>query len=97
MKALLHVVHSTHGGIMNSILNMRANIIKLRVHPIKLIINGTEPCVEGRLPAIKVSLHGIKSAIHMRHHVLKPFIHMSLESVMHLLKVRIKISRNRLP
>jgi hypothetical protein len=82
---------------MNSILDMRAKINKLRVHHIKLIINNTEPCVQGRVLAIKVSLHGIKSAIHMCHHALKPSIHMCLEPFLHLLEVRIKVSRTRLP
>jgi hypothetical protein len=96
LKALLHVVHFAHDGIMNSILNTRAKIIKLRVHPIQMIINGIEPSVQGRVLAIKVSLHGIKSAIHMHHHALKPSIHMSLEPVLHLLEVRIKISRTNI-
>jgi hypothetical protein len=97
LKALLHVVHSAHDRNMNSILDMSEKINKLRVHPIKLIINSIEPCVQGRVLAIKVSLHGIKSAIHMCHHALKPSIHMCLDPLLHLLEVRIKVSRTRMP
>jgi hypothetical protein len=35
LKALLHVVHSSHNGIMNSVLDVSA---KLSVQPIKVII-----------------------------------------------------------
>jgi hypothetical protein len=97
LKALLHVVHSTHYGIMHSILNMKAEIIELSVHPIKLIINKSKPCVQGRVLAIKLRQQSIKMAIHMSHHALKPAIHMSLELVLHLLKIRIKITKSRLP
>jgi hypothetical protein len=63
------------------------------MHPIKLSINNRKFCVQGSVLAIKVRLQSIKTTIHMSHHALKPVIHMSLEPILHLLKIRIKIIR----
>jgi hypothetical protein len=41
-------------------------------------------------------LHIIKAAMHMCHHALELSILMSLEPMLHLLKIRIKIARYRL-
>jgi hypothetical protein len=83
LKALLHVVHSSHNWIMNSVLDVSAKLSKLRVQPIKVII--------------KVSLHGIHALVHMGQHTLKSAIHMCLEPLLHVLEVRIKIAWTRLP
>jgi hypothetical protein len=92
LKALLDVVHSAHNEIMHSILNMSAKISKLCMCPIKLNINSKESIVHNRILAIKMRLHSIKATIHMFHHALKSSIHMSLEPMLHLLKIRIKVS-----
>jgi hypothetical protein len=89
LKALLHVVHSTHNGIMHNILNMSVKINKLWMYPIKLGVNNIESIVQSKILAIKMRLHSIKAAIHMCHHALEPSIHMSLEPMQHLLKIRI--------
>jgi hypothetical protein len=78
LKALLHVVHSSHKWIMNSVLDVSAKLSKLRVQPIKVII--------------KVSLHPIHALVHMGQHALKSAIHMCLEPLLHVLEVRIKIA-----
>jgi hypothetical protein len=65
LKTLVHVVHSSHKWIMNSVLDVRAKFRKLRVQRIKVII--------------KASLHGIHALVHMDHHALKAAIHMYLE------------------
>jgi hypothetical protein len=77
LKALLHVVHSSHNWIMNRVLDVSAKLSKLSVQPIKVII--------------KVSLHPIHALVHMGHHALKAAIHMCLEPLLHVLEVRIKI------
>jgi hypothetical protein len=82
LKALLHVVHSSHKWIMNSVLDVRAKFRKLRVQRIKVII--------------KVSLHGIHALVHMGHHALKAAIHVCLEPLLHVLEIRIKIAWTRL-
>jgi hypothetical protein len=83
LKAPLHVVHSNHNGIMNSVLDVSAKLSKLSVQPIKVII--------------KVSLHPIHVLVHMGHHALKSAIHMCLEPLLHVLEVRIKIAWTRPP
>ena len=83
LKALLHVVHSSHNWIMNSVLDVSAKLSKLSVQPIKVII--------------KVSLHPIHALVHMGQHALKSAIHMCLEPLLHVLEVRIKIAWTRLP
>jgi hypothetical protein len=83
LKALLHVVHSSHNWIMNRVLDVSAKLSKLSVQPIKVII--------------KVSLHPIHALVHMGHHALKAAIHMCLEPLLHVLEVRIKIVWTRLP
>jgi hypothetical protein len=65
--------------------------------PIQLGVNSRKSIVQSRVLAIKMRLHMIKAAIHMSHHALKLSIHMSLEPMLHLLKIRIKIARCRLP
>ena len=97
LKALLHIVHSAHDWIMHNILNVSAEINKLKLHSIKLSINNSESIVQSRILAIKVNFHSIKMAIHMCHHALKPSIHMSLEPMLHLLKIRIKVIGGGLP
>jgi hypothetical protein len=82
LKALLHVVHSSHNWIMNSVLDVSAKLSKLRVQPIKVII--------------KVSLHGIHVLVHIGQHALKLAIHMCLEPLLHVLEVRIRIAWTRL-
>jgi hypothetical protein len=64
-------------------LDVRAKFRKLRVQRIKVII--------------KASLHGIHALVHMGHHALKAAIHVCLEPLLHVLKVRIKIAWTRLP
>ena len=66
------------------------------MYPIQLGVNSRESIVQSGILAIKMRLHSIKAAIHMCHHALKPYIHMSLEPMLHLLKIRIKIARCRL-
>jgi hypothetical protein len=83
LKALLHVVYSSHNWIMNNVLDVSAKPSKLRVQPIKVII--------------KVRLHRIHALVHMGQHVLKAAIHMCLEPLLHGLEVRIKIAWTRLP
>jgi hypothetical protein len=78
LKTLLHVVHSSRKRIMNSFLDVRAKFRKLRVQRIKIII--------------KARLHGIHALVHMGHHALKAAIHVCLEPVLHVLKVRIEIA-----
>jgi hypothetical protein len=97
LKALLHIVHSAHNGIMHTILDMSAKISKLRMYSMKLSVNNNESIIQSRILAIKMRLHSIKAAIHMRNHALKPSIHLSLEPMLHLLKIRIKVTRGRLP
>jgi hypothetical protein len=75
---------------------MSAEISKLRMYPIKLSINSRESIVQSRILAIKMRLHSIKAAIHMCHHALKPSIHMILEPMLHLLKIRIKVAKCKL-
>jgi hypothetical protein len=59
------------------------------MYPIKLGVNNIESIVQSKILAIKMRLHSIKAAIHMCHHALEPSIHMSLEPMQHLLKIRI--------
>jgi hypothetical protein len=83
LKTLLHVVQSSHNWISNSVLDVIAKLRKLRIQRIQVII--------------KASLHPIHALVHVSHHAREADIHVGLEPLLHVLKVRIKIAWTRLP
>jgi hypothetical protein len=96
MKTLLHVVHSGRNGVMNILTEVLTKPTKLIMQAVKLITYDIKHVDHFSILTIHVGLQSIKPAIHMSHHIVILVVHVSLEPLLHLMEIRIKISWARL-